>query len=33
MKESKISAAKLHLLNVEIEWNFNPPAAPHFVGI
>ena len=33
LKESKIFASKLHLLNVEINWKINPPAAPLFDGI
>ena len=33
LKESKIFAAKLHLMNVEIDWKFRPPAAPHLRGI
>ena len=33
MKESKLFGAKLHLVNVEMDWRFNPLAAPHFGGI
>ena len=33
LKESKIFAAQLHLINVEIDWKFNPPAVPNFGGI